>query len=254
MPARSESDLRLRAISAAVMAALGIAALLAGGGVWAVLVIAGVAAAASEWASMCRLPGRARLSLMAAAVACVALAALGMARPALWIAVLLAAGAAAARQRPLAAGLPYVVVPGVALVWLRDRPHGAALVLLLLFAVWATDTGAYLAGRRFGGPKLAPSLSPKKTWSGAAGGLAAAILVGLLFGAAARGWHAPAAAGLAALLSVAAQAGDLLESAAKRRLGVKDSGTLIPGHGGLLDRVDGLMVAAPLAALLVLAS
>ena len=125
-------------------------------------------------------------------------------------------------------------------------------VLLVLLATIASDTGAYLAGRRFGGPKLAPRLSPKKTWSGAAGGLVAATLVGAVVGIVAPHRHFLGTALEAALLAIAAQAGDLAESAAKRRAGVKDSGQLIPGHGGVLDRVDGLMAAAPLAAVLVL--
>lgn len=143
-----------------------------------------------------------------------------------------------------AAGALWIVLAAAALVWLRADPAaGRANVLLLLVAVWASDIGAYLVGRLAGGPRLAPRVSPGKTWSGAAGGLLAAAAAG----AAAGGGHGALAG---ALLSVLAQAGDLAESAAKRRAGVKDSGALIPGHGGLLDRLDGLLAAAPAAALL----
>ncbi len=143
-----------------------------------------------------------------------------------------------------AAGGGWIVLAALALVWLRADPvAGRANVLMVLVAVWASDIGAYLAGRLIGGARLAPRISPGKTWSGAAGGLLAAAAAGAAIG---RGHGALAGA----LLSVLAQAGDLAESAAKRRAGVKDSGALIPGHGGLLDRLDGLLAAAPAAALL----
>ena len=144
-------------------------------------------------------------------------------------------------------GLAYIAPALLALLWLRGLPGGLRWVGFLAAVVWSGDTGAYLIGRLVGGPRLAPRISPGKTWSGAAGGTACAVLVGV---AAASG-HAAAA--LPALgLSLAAQAGDLLESALKRHFGVKDSGRLIPGHGGLLDRLDGVLTAAPLAALLAL--
>jgi len=153
----------------------------------------------------------------------------------------------------LAAGLVYVLPAAAAVVWLRnDAAVGWANVLFVLLTVSLTDVGAYLFGRLIGGAKLAPSISPGKTWSGAAGGLAIALAVGL--GAAgftaSPAWRALA---VAAALSVASQAGDLLESAIKRHFGVKDSGGLIPGHGGLFDRLDGLLTAAPVAALLAVA-
>jgi phosphatidate cytidylyltransferase len=148
-------------------------------------------------------------------------------------------------------GMFYIWPTFAALVWLRgDGQAGRAQVLVLLLVVWASDIGAYLAGRLLGGPRLAPRISPGKTWSGAAGGLAAAMLVG--FGAAAF-WDAPPwpDVAIAGALGLVSQAGDLFESAAKRHFGVKDSGRLIPGHGGVLDRVDGLLTAAPTAALMV---
>ncbi len=128
---------------------------------------------------------------------------------------------------------------------------GRTNLLFLLLLVWASDIGAYASGRAIGGPRLAPRISPGKTASGALGGLAAAVLVGVA--AATISSTAVIRAGaLAGLLGMVAQAGDLAESYAKRRFGVKDSGRLIPGHGGLLDRVDALLAVALAAAILAL--
>ena len=147
-------------------------------------------------------------------------------------------------------GVVYLAGSGFALVYLRMLPGtGMGLVWFLLAVVWATDIGAYVAGKRIGGPKLAPVISPNKTWAGLFGGMALAVAFG--YGvAAALGARLPQIAALIALpLAVAAQAGDLLKSVLKRRAGVKDSGRLIPGHGGMLDRIDGLVCAAILFAL-----
>jgi phosphatidate cytidylyltransferase len=161
------------------------------------------------------------------------------------------------RPASLAGGLlgaALILLAGASLAWLRLVPGTGALdALFLLGSVWASDIGAFATGRAIGGPRLAPSVSPTKTWAGAAGGLLAASVAGALVA-----WSVDgrAGAGLAAgaVLAIAAQTGDLIESAAKRRLGVKDSGRLIPGHGGLLDRLDGLIAAAPVAAALVMIS
>ncbi len=138
-------------------------------------------------------------------------------------------------------GLAYIGLAWPSLFLLRGGPAGLANVLFVMVVVWAGDIGAYIAGRAVGGPKLAPSISPGKTWSGAVGGTLCAVLAGL---AVAR-MHLPVAGLLAFGLSVMAQLGDLLESAVKRRFGAKDSGRIIPGHGGLLDRLDGVLAAAP---------
>ncbi len=145
----------------------------------------------------------------------------------------------------LAAGAVYLPLSCLGFLKLRlGSEDGLAIAYWVLAAVWATDTGAYAAGRNLGGPKLAPAISPNKTWSGLAGGVLAAGLVGVL---AVLLWHWPnpwimiaASSGLA----LVAQAGDLFESLLKRRFGVKDASQLIPGHGGLLDRVDGLLAAS----------
>jgi phosphatidate cytidylyltransferase len=164
-------------------------------------------------------------------------------------------------------GALYVIIPSLSLLFLRtgmapcqqgwecpgDTTADAPMYLTfwLLLIVWATDIGAYAAGRTIGGPKLAPSISPKKTWAGFGGGMLAAALTAWLLSLSPRFSYTeaalsplPVALG-GALFAVISQAGDLFESWVKRRFGVKDSGNLIPGHGGLLDRVDGLMFAAP---------
>jgi len=150
------------------------------------------------------------------------------------------------------AGFFYAMVPALALLWIRDRaPQGLELLYWVFIVTWTTDIGAYFAGRAIGGPKLAPSISPNKTVAGLVGGMASAALASwawvqfvmlplpLL-------WLAP-------VFAAAAQGGDLFESGLKRRAGVKDSGTWLPGHGGVLDRLDGLVVVATLTALCQLA-
>ncbi len=149
-----------------------------------------------------------------------------------------------------AGGVLCIGLAAAALIWLRADPAvGWANVLFLMLVVWASDTGAYAVGRLAGGPKLCPTISPRKTWSGAGGGVACAMAVGVVVAVSlVRGSPAHALAAGAGL-SVLAQGGDLLESAVKRHFGVKDSSRLIPGHGGLLDRLDGFLAAAPVAAL-----
>lgn len=157
------------------------------------------------------------------------------------------------RGRPFARLLAflYTLAALSALLWLRHQPVlGRETLIWIIVCVWATDIGAYFVGSLAGGAKLAPSISPSKTWSGLVGGMAwaavASALAGWVFG------HGETVmlAAIGAVLAVVAQAGDLLESAAKRRAGVKDSGRLIPGHGGILDRVDGLIAALVALALM----
>jgi phosphatidate cytidylyltransferase len=147
-------------------------------------------------------------------------------------------------------GIVYLGVPAVAFLALRDLPEGMELVFWLVLVVVATDVMAYLTGRTLGGPKLAPRISPGKTWSGLAGGVAGAMLVGAAASALV-GWTGLQGAVFAGILALVAQSGDLFESSIKRRAGVKDSGHLIPGHGGLLDRFDGYLFAVPALAMLV---
>jgi phosphatidate cytidylyltransferase len=146
-------------------------------------------------------------------------------------------------------GLPYLGATLLSLIALRRYdPKGWWDLVVVFVAVWLTDTVAYGAGRIFKGPKLVPAISPNKTWAGAVGGTAGGV-AGVVITFAASGSHSLWQAGLIGLaLSLATQLGDLLESAAKRAFGVKDSGWLIPGHGGILDRIDGLLLAAPVFA------
>ena len=144
--------------------------------------------------------------------------------------------------------MAYATAALIAAVWLRHDPeYGFAAVLFVLLIVWATDSGGYFAGRGIGGPKLWPRVSPNKTWAGAAGSVFAALAVAGGFVAAGSG-SALRLLVIAIVLSVASQLGDLFESAVKRRFGVKDSGSIIPGHGGLLDRLDGFVAAVVVAA------
>ena len=151
-------------------------------------------------------------------------------------------------------GFVYALLPALALLWIRDRTppdmpsddRGLSLLVWVFLVTWSTDVGAYFAGRRFGKAKLAPAISPNKTWAGLYGGIVAAAVIG---GA----WTVVTDLGeplllLAPLFAVAAQGGDLFESWMKRRAGLKDSGNWLPGHGGLLDRLDGLVPVAVLTA------
>ncbi len=253
-----------RVVSSLVLVAAAVLALWLGRWVFAGVVVAGVLVMAREWARLASdLDERAGwcLAILCGAVptAAVVVTAGGEARDGLLLLVLalplavagmaLAGGRGASRA---AAGILYLGLPAIALVWLRDHPQGAGIVLWVLLVVWSTDVAAYFVGRAVGGPKLAPAISPGKTWAGLIGGMLGAALMGSLASrlGAADAWTG---AGIGLLLAAVAQAGDLFESFMKRRAGVKDSGTLIPGHGGALDRLDGLLFAAPAYAMLVAA-
>jgi phosphatidate cytidylyltransferase len=246
-------DLGLRLASAAVLVPVALLGVWWGDGPFVALVALLAAGLIWEWAGITfgERAGAARIfgaiALIAVSLAC------AMEGVAWAVLLLLVAGAASLPLFPprrFASGLLYVGAAAIALLWLRNRPQSGSLeVFFLLFVVWATDSGAYLAGRLIGG-----RVSPAKTWAGLAGGMGMAFLIAALFplyvGA------SPAAAlragSIGMGLALVAQGGDLAESALKRRFGKKDSGHLIPGHGGLLDRLDGLLAAAPMAALLAL--
>jgi phosphatidate cytidylyltransferase len=153
------------------------------------------------------------------------------------------------RRPQLGLGVLYCGLPVYALLLIRHEPDGIRNALWALSLVWATDIGAYFAGRSIGGPKLAPTISPNKTWAGLIGGIVLATIVALLMHVF---YLLPLRFVIASpLLAILAQGGDLYESWLKRRAGVKDSGSVIPGHGGFLDRLDGVVPVMPLAALLV---
>ena len=161
------------------------------------------------------------------------------------------------RGRPIARSgfILYSLAAVLALLWLRHQPaYGRETILWVVACVWATDIGAYFVGSDAGGAKLAPSISPSKTWSGLVGGACASSVVSAACGLAVDAGQTPTLALTGIGIALVAQAGDLLESAAKRRAGVKDSGRLIPGHGGILDRVDGLIAALVFIALVRLAT
>ncbi len=256
------ADLRVRIASAAVLVPVGLFCLWFAPVTWAVLLGIAAVGMALEWAALCGLgsrplPGGAlALAMVGVAVA----AASGLVGAAfLFIgpfgALIWLVTQHEARRWPLVGGAVYIGVPLVCLIWLRGQPTvGAADVLFVLLVIWCGDIGAYVAGRWLGGPKLAPAISPGKTWSGAAGGLVASMLAGAATSAVFGGgsvthllfWVMP----VAGVIGVAGQIGDLFESGVKRWAGVKDSGRSIPGHGGLLDRLDAVLTAGPVAALL----
>jgi phosphatidate cytidylyltransferase len=254
------SELALRVCSALVLVPLAIGTAYVGG--WPFAVFWGAAALGVYWEWTALVAGRDRRSvLMAGAGSIVLTIALVVTAHHLAGAIVLAMGllgaaalAPAERRAYVAGGIPYAGALGVAPIVLRSDNHDGFLATILLFAiVWATDIVAYFVGRAVGGPKLMPQVSPKKTWSGALGGTAAAVVAALAVAKAAALPGLFAIAMLAIILSVLAQGGDLFESFLKRKFGAKDSSGLIPGHGGLMDRLDGFVAAGVAAALIGLA-
>ena len=254
----SFATLRLRILSALVLAPLALAAAWLGPPLLSLVVAAVAAGMAWEWSRLCHGEGHPGHALLTIAAVLVGVVAATIDRPLFGIAgVLLAAllvalagsGRIAARLLA-AAGLPWIGIPCIALLWLaRDPVSGRATVLWILAVVWATDIGAFAAGRSLGGPRLAPRISPHKTWSGLAGGVLCAAVVGAASALLFDGVGASRLALASGLLAIVEQAGDLGESLVKRHFGVKDASSLIPGHGGLLDRLDGMLAVVPAVAL-----
>jgi phosphatidate cytidylyltransferase len=244
----------MRIAAALVLAPLAIAMAYAGGWWWAVLVTLAAIGLFVEWLMV-------TCAERNVAVTVSGIVALVLATPFLAVdrveAALVVLGlgliAVTVRASPpriwVIAGYLYAAAAQVASVAVRlDQAQGFAALILVLLVVWATDIGGYFAGRGIGGPKLWPRVSPKKTWAGAIGGFAASLAVAIGFSALGHGKTLPLLV-LAAALSIAAQFGDLFESAVKRRFGVKDSSHIIPGHGGVMDRLDGFVAAIVLAAI-----
>jgi phosphatidate cytidylyltransferase len=248
------SNLQTRVISAIVLAVIALGLTWAGGVWFRLLAVAIGAAVFFEWATMAGSVSSIRQQVGAWLLLGLVLLALAVGFDARTVMLGALAAAALVLIYSLAAGekgalwlaLAYAALPAAALAFLRDSDTAGIWAILFLFAVvWATDILAYFVGRAIGGPKLAPSISPGKTRSGAVGGAVAGTAAGVAVGLAAGSTASPWLIGVAALLlSVLSQCGDLFESALKRRFGVKDSGWLIPGHGGVMDRVDGLVAAA----------
>jgi phosphatidate cytidylyltransferase len=250
-------ELVLRVCSALVLVPIAIGTAYLGG--WPFAVFWGLAAMGVlwEWISLVArsdhrtvlMTGGASLAL---AVALVATGHLLAAVIVLAISTLGVAALAPAKWRTwIAAGVPYAGALGVAPVALRSDSEDGFLAVIFLFAiVWTTDVVAYFSGRAIGGPKLMAQVSPKKTWSGAIGGTLAAVIVAVVLAKVMALSGLFAVTMLAVVLSICAQGGDLFESFLKRRFGAKDSGHLIPGHGGLMDRLDGFITASVVAALI----
>lgn len=259
--APKKSGLATRIVSSVLMLPPMVAAIWFGGPVFIALIVALAAVLIWEWhgllAAELKLPSRVAISGTAALVAACAWSvgfAFGFFGLAAVVVVLLRGKRRGLDLALLGFGPIYIGLPAVALMLLRAE-FGFGATLWVFVLVWATDIGAYAFGRTIGGPKLMPRVSPNKTWAGLGGGMFCAAMVGVaglgIADLAQVPW--PILALLGAVLAVIAQLGDLFESAIKRRVGAKDSSRLIPGHGGLLDRVDGLLTAAP-AALAVLMS
>jgi phosphatidate cytidylyltransferase len=270
-PAAS-GGLLVRIATGIVLVALALFAVWQGGLVFTALAAAAGLLMFAEWAVMHRLSRGVRLAGLVVIAAVVLMLTLGLVVPGEALMTLAAAapilGMFAARFGALngnddgngkflqdrsagfltAWGLLYCGLPVLALVWLRSLPLGLEVVVFLMLCVWSADILAYFAGRILGGPKLAPAISPKKTWAGAIGGVIGAMIIA---GGLAAVWlkliggrDAALFIALAGVFAVLSVLGDLLESWLKRRAGVKDSGTLLPGHGGVLDRLDGLVPVA----------
>ncbi|MBY8821364.1 phosphatidate cytidylyltransferase [Sphingomonas colocasiae] len=252
---RKPSDLPRRAVVGIILIAVAVAALYAGGTIFWILISVASLLMLSEWADLAGAgQSQKRIAMFSASIPLAIISPLA-AGPGFFAVGLIAAATfftgIVTQRTQLAAGVVYVSLPAMALLFIRGQDSGLILAFWTLAIVWATDIGAYFAGRSIGGPKLMPAVSPSKTWSGLAGGMIAAVFTGLAF---AHWGGIPLGLALASLvLAVVAQGGDLFESALKRRAGVKDSGTLLPGHGGVLDRLDGLVPVAPMVALLILA-
>ena len=246
-------NLGVRVASASVLIPAVIVALWFGGWAWLLLVAIGVALLANEWGVMSAPVAPVRIATAVTVGVLASVFAMYFHEHALsWALVVVGACLAAlvargTAERPADAayGVIYIAPCAIALLWLRGEEHGRSWATMLFAVTWSADICAFLVGSALKGPKLWPRFSPNKTWSGFFGGLVGAMIAGVLvatFSDATLTWYTAALVGLAG--GLATMAGDLWESALKRRFGVKDSGDLIPGHGGLLDRVDGLMFAS----------
>jgi phosphatidate cytidylyltransferase len=251
---QSSGNLLLRVVAALVLAPTAIGIAYAGGWLWTALVTLAAIGLYVEWLMIVGAAHRRRV--VASGVAALGIAGTGLAVGGIddsLLALVLGLAAVVLLSPELrhwtAAGFLYAAAAEIASVLVRlDQTNGFVALMLILLVVWVTDIGGYFAGRGIGGPKLWPRVSPKKTWAGAIGGFAASLVVSGGFAGLGLGKTGPILL-LGAALSIASQLGDLLESAVKRRFGVKDSSHLIPGHGGIMDRLDGFVAAVVVAAI-----
>lgn len=215
------SSLALRVVSALVLMPVVLAALILGSGYFAIMLGLALGIAMKEWTAMAKKLSHTPIRIIAGA-------------------------------------LYFIICIGAFYFIRSEEPYGAGLALALILSIWASDSGAYFAGKSIGGPKMAPSISPNKTWAGLVGGMVSSTALLIVYALYVGPWLEGLRAGLAlpaitmaqlailgVLVTLAGQAGDLIESSQKRAAGVKDSGNLIPGHGGLLDRIDALLLASP---------
>jgi phosphatidate cytidylyltransferase len=257
-PAEAEQgprNLRTRVAAAAILAPLTVAVAYAGGWFWAALVLLAAVGLYVEWLTVvgARTPAMVAAGVASLCGACwIEVARIGAA----YVFDLVVLGVAAAallapkRRGWAALGSIYAFAALIASLAVRaDQAWGYAALMFVMLVVWVTDIGGYFAGRSIGGPKLWPRVSPKKTWAGAIGGSMAGLAVAAGFAGLSLGKIGPLLL-LGGILSIVSQLGDLFESAVKRRFGVKDSSHIIPGHGGLMDRLDGFVAAIALAAIL----
>ena len=256
-------ELPARAASGMVLGIAAVAALVSGGIPFAAFVAVAAIAALREWHRLVN-AGQLAYEMIPTGLAMIAVVWLASAPSSVdraLIAIGLGAGGAAllaaSRRTPKlwpmpwhAFGAVYIGLPVLALVLLRDSPHGAAIVGGVFVAVWTADTGALLIGGAIGGPKLAPNLSPNKTWAGLLGGTLAAGIAEALYGGILGGSMLGAAV-FGIFLALAGHCGDLFESWVKRQFHAKNTGRMIPGHGGVLDRIDSVLFAAPACAMLI---
>jgi phosphatidate cytidylyltransferase len=249
-----------RLLSALIMAALALGSVLVSIWTFVALVIAAGVTVSWEWGRVIRQAGFDAIAVLQSAAVTVVAVAVALSRPGL---ALIAAALALAGTGFLGfssatlvwslLGIAYSVLPAWSMVWLRsDLTVGATALLYLLVVAWTTDTASYAGGRLIGGPKLALRISPQKTWSGLLAGILTPALVGYGFALFLKDTSAWRLALISMVIASACQVGDLSESAIKRRFGTKDMSNVIPGHGGLLDRIDGLLIAAIAAALIAL--
>jgi phosphatidate cytidylyltransferase len=255
-PAAAEQGSRnlvMRVAAAMVLAPAAIAIAYAGGWLWAGLVTLAAIGLYVEWLMIVGATREPRViaaggAALAVGGVCLAAGRIDTALAVLAIGLAVVAVLSPERRIWTATGFAYAAAAEIAAVLVRLDPiQGFAALMLILLVVWVTDIGGYFAGRGIGGPKLWPRVSPKKTWAGAVGGFALSLAVAAGFAGFGLGKTGPMLL-LGAVLSIASQLGDLFESAVKRRFGVKDSSHIIPGHGGLMDRLDGFIAAVVLAA------
>lgn len=268
LAAAETNPLLLRVATGLVLVVVALAAVWFGGMAFSALVAVATLVMFSEWAVMHRLPRFVRVLGLVVIAGVVPLTTIGRVGEAMLLigfgaiitgyaaygyrpveAAGLAYGPSERRNwRAAATGLLYCALPAFALIWVRGLALGLQATIFLLVIVWATDIAAYFAGRAIGGAKLAPSISPNKTWAGAVGGVVGAMLVSgglaIAYLASVEGQGAWKFIGIAGFLAILSILGDLFESHLKRRAGVKDSGAILPGHGGVMDRLDGLVPVA----------